>query len=301
MGRLLVPAVVLTACMLPAASFGQPPSPSPLDPEWRLVAEADLIVRARLEAPKVQLERAIQTGKGDHELLTLHVAEVVKGPPGIRTVQCAYWTGPQSYMPSPTDVLALDGREVLAFVHRGFLLQAKGAIRRVEPGKAEQLRKEALNQRAIAKDFARLPAARPDEFEGTVRRLINKMLAEGTQQQAVYELQRLDRRAAPSVIRQMDDRRTLPDKHTQFINTHPHGFEGILHYSPKVVVDALATVLGDLTDESFGQIYNGGTEDERRQVVDAWRVYLHYHMGSKAKARPSSPALPKQSPSDKHP
>src|SRR4051812_18671557 len=99
MGRLLVPAVVLTACMLPAASFGQPTNPSPLDPEWRLVAEADWIVRARLEVPKGELDDAIRTGKGDHNRIKLHVIEVIKGNIGIGPVECVYWSGGEDFTP----------------------------------------------------------------------------------------------------------------------------------------------------------------------------------------------------------
>jgi hypothetical protein len=94
----------------------------------------------------------------------------------------------------------------------------------------------------------------------------------------------------------MDDRRPLPLKHTMFINNHPKAFERISHYGPKVVVDALAGVLPDMTDRSFGSIYGkGGSEDERRTVVNAWRVYLHYSTNqSKAGAKPSEPPSSKK-------
>lgn len=197
-------------------------------------------------------------------------------------------------MPSPTDVLALNGGEVLVFVQRGFLLQDKASIRRFEPEKAKRLKKEVLNQRAIAKNFAALPASQPDEFDGAVRGLIDKMLAEQTQQQSVDELQELDKRAARSVIRQMDDRRRLPRRQASFIVTAPNAFEGIAHYSPEMVVDVLKTIAGGLTGESLGHpIYNGGTEEERKQTVDAWRVYLHYHSAGKTETRLPSKSLPK--------
>jgi hypothetical protein len=308
MGKLRGAAVILVAWMLPAVSFGQPLSPSPLDPEWRLVAEADYIVRARLEVPKGELDNAIRTGKGDHNRIKLHVIEVIKGSIGVGPIECVYWSGGEDYTPSPRAVLSLDGSEVLAFTHEwgkdeGYIAHDKRAIRPYEPGKAEQVRREVLNQRLIADSFAKLPAAKPDEFEGAVKGLIAKMLAEKTQQEAVYALQRLDPRAAPSIIRLMDDRRPLVLKHTQFLNTAPGAFEGIVHYGPVVAVDALSAVLPELTREGFGQIYNGGSEKDRRQVVDAWRTYLHYRLASRT--APESRALPpvptKQSPANENP
>ena len=80
-----------------------------------------------------------------------------------------------------------------------------------------------------------------------------------------------------------------------FINNHPKAFEGISHYGPKVVVDALATVLSGMTERSFGSIESGGSQDERRTVVNAWRVYLHYSTNQpKAGAKPSEPASSKR-------
>lgn len=284
------------------------PQPFPLDPEWRLVAEADWIVRARLEVPKGELDAAIRTGKGDHQRLKLHIIEVITGGIGLRSVECVYWSGGEDYTPSPKAVLSLDGREVLAFAHDwkgndGYILQDKAAIRPFEPAKAERLRSEALNQRLVVKNFARLPAARPDGFEGAVKGLIGKMLARETQLEATYALQRLDPRAAPSIIRLMDDRRPLAVKHMEILNTAPGAFEGITHYGPELVVDALSGVLPGLTREGFGFIQNGGSEKDRRKVVDAWRTYLHYHMESVAapKGRSPQPAATKQSPTKKNP
>ena len=152
----------------------------------------------------------------------------------------------------------------------------KESIRPFEPDKAERLRREVSNQRLITENFAGLPAAMPDNLHGTVKALIDEMTDGATQQDAVWRLQRLGQRAAPSIIRLMDDRRPLPLKGTMFINNNPKAFEGISHYGPKVVVDALSIVLNGMTEQSFDAIYSGGSEDQRRSVVNAWRVYLHY-------------------------
>jgi hypothetical protein len=308
MRRALVPAFALVIWIMPTASSGQAPSPTPFDPDWHLVADSAWIVRARLEVPRDKLEQAIQNGQGDHVLLKFDPAEIIKRPPGDPDVEiggCTYWTGPQEYMASPKEILAFDDREILIFVDEvfvyqnkdrraHFLSQDKRAILPYDAKKAESLKQEVRNQRLIAENFAKLPAAKPDEFEGPVKELISKMLVKETQQEAVYALQKLDPRAAPSIIRLMDDDRTLPRKRTLFINP-PGFFETYRHYSPGVVVDVLATVLPGLVRQSpFGQIYNGSTDQERKQVVDAWRVYLHYRISEEAnpqpKAKPPAPA-----------
>ena len=280
----------LVAAALSGTCQAQFPAGSPIDPEWRLVADSNLILRARMDVPVEKVDETIKTGKESFVTLRFDVLDPLKGTGGLKSVQAIYRSGAGSYTPAPKSVLALNGKEVLVFIADRYIVQVKDAIRPFEPDRAELLRKEVTNQRLITENFARLPAAMPDNLHGTVKALIDEMTNEATQQDAVWRLQRLGPRAAPSIIRLMDDRRPLPLKRTMFINNHPKAFEGITHYGPKVVVDALATVLPGMTERSFGSINSGGSEDERRTVVNAWRVYLHYSTNqSKAGAKPSEP------------
>jgi hypothetical protein len=286
----LVLAFALVIWILSATSYSQVPSSSPFDQDWILVADSDWILRGRLKVPKKELDEAIRTGKGEYIQLKTDVINIIKVPVDfpIEHMEFSYWSGKADYMPSPRDVRSLDGREVLMFSHEGFVAQDKRAIRPYETKKAENLKQEVYNQHLIVESFAKLPAARPDKFEGPVKDLINKMLVKETQQEAVYALQRLGPRAAPSIIRLMDDRRPLPLDHTSFLNTSGKGFEAIMHYGPKVALEALAVVLGTLTGESFfGEIANGGTDEKRKAVVNAWRVYLHYRISEEAKPKPA--------------
>jgi hypothetical protein len=277
----------LFTAVLSGTSQAPSPAGSPVEPEWRLVANSSLIVRARMVVPVEKVEETIKTGKESFVTLRFDVLDTLKGTGGLKSVQAVYRSGAESYNPAPKRVLALNGKEVLVFISDRYIVQEKETIRAFEPDKAEQLRKEISNQRVIADNFARLPAATPDNLQGTVKALIDEMTDPATQQDAVWRLQRLGPRAAPSIIRLMDDRRPLPSKHTMFINTHPKAFEGITHYGPKVVVDALTTVLAFMTEYSFGSLESGGSEDARRTAVNAWRVYLHYSTNqSKAGAKP---------------
>ena len=280
---------VVTA-VLSGTCRAQSPAGSPVDPEWPLVANSPLILRARMVVPVEKVDETIKTGKESFVTLLFDVLNTLKGTGGLKSVTAVYRSGAESYNPAPKSVLALNGKEVLVFISDRYIVQVKESIRPFEPDKAERLRREVSNQRLITENFAGLPVAMPDNLHGTVKALIDEMTDGATQQDAVWRLQRLGPRAAPSIIRLMDDRRPLPLKGTMFINNNPKAFEAISHYGPKVVVDALSIVLNGMTEQSFDAIYSGGSEDQRRSVVNAWRVYLHYTTNRpKAGAKPSQP------------
>jgi hypothetical protein len=81
--------------------------------------------------------------------------------------------------------------------------------------------------------------------------------------------------------RRMDERRPLPIPQISLENRSPNAFEGIAHYGPKLVVDAMAVLLEAMSGESFGTIANGGSERERAATVDSWRIYLYYQQGKR--------------------
>ena len=72
----------------------------------------------------------------------------------------------------------------------------------------------------------------------------------------------------------MDDRRPLPDPRISLRNKSPDAFEGIRHYGPKQVVDALAAILNQVTGQHFGFIENGATDEERTRTIQGWRKFL---------------------------
>jgi hypothetical protein len=49
----------------------------------------------------------------------------------------------------------------------------------------------------------------------------------------------------------MDDRRSLPDPRISLKNKSPQAFEGLRHYGPQEVVDALAAILNQITGQKF--------------------------------------------------
>jgi hypothetical protein len=105
--------------------------------------------------------------------------------------------------------------------------------------------------------------------------LIEKMLDQKTEQQAFTDLESLGCPAVPAVIQRMDDRRKLPDPRISLRNKSPDAFEGLRHYGPERIVDALAAILNQITGKDFGFIYNSATDAERDKTVRGWRDFLH--------------------------
>lgn len=115
-----------------------------------------------------------------------------------------------------------------------------------------------------------------------VAELIARMLDKSTEQQAFHDLEALGCAGVPAMIGQMDDRRTLPDPNITLNNNSPEAFEGTRSYEPKVVVDALAAILSQITGQDFGFIYNGASEPQRKKAIQGWRGYLRNRPTSKS-------------------
>jgi hypothetical protein len=112
-------------------------------------------------------------------------------------------------------------------------------------------------------------------IEKRVAALIERTLHHKTEQQAFADLESLGCPAVPAIIERMDDRRKLPDPRISLRNKSPDAFEGLRHYGPEKVVDALAAILNQITGQHFGFIYNGATDAERVKTIRGWRDFLH--------------------------
>jgi len=94
-------------------------------------------------------------------------------------------------------------------------------------------------------------------------------------QYAIFrQLEGLGKAAVPAIVAQMDDRRPLAVHQIELKSNYPGAFEGIRHYAPEAVVDALANILNQVEGPVFDNILNGGTEKARRSTINAWRVYV---------------------------
>ncbi|MFA4951646.1 hypothetical protein [Brevundimonas sp.] len=149
----------------------------------------------------------------------------------------------------------------------------------------------ALMHCAPLPSFAQSDAA---PLRSDVRRIVNQIAslprgrASAERQQGLFdELIAIGSEGVPTLIALMDDRRQLPWSAISLKNRSPDAFEGIRHYGPELMVDALAAVLNQITGEHFGFIYNGASNADRAASVAAWREYLKSRLSSDLQAVPS--------------
>ena len=126
-----------------------------------------------------------------------------------------------------------------------------------------------------AQDVSDTPAAKPllPTVDEQVAVLIEKMMDKETEHRAFYDLEVLGCSAVPAIINRMDDRRKLPDPHIALRNP-PGFFELYRQYAPEEIVDALDTILNQITGHYFGSNHNGATEAERTKTIRRWRKFL---------------------------
>jgi len=117
------------------------------------------------------------------------------------------------------------------------------------------------------------PVTSPD-LDAKVAALIEEALKEGTEAQAFQKLEALGCPAVPAIVKHLDDRRKLPVAYIRLQNHSAGAFEAFRQYGPEVLTDALAAILNQITGQHFGFIYNGGTEEERAEVVKGWREFV---------------------------
>jgi hypothetical protein len=101
---------------------------------------------------------------------------------------------------------------------------------------------------------------------------------EKSEHRAFADLEALGCSAVPAIIKHIDDRRELPDKNISLRNKSPDAFESMRYYGVERVVDALNTILNQMTGETFGWVdahKDEPTKDsERAKVVRGWRDWL---------------------------
>lgn len=153
-----------------------------------------------------------------------------------------------------------------------------GAVLEGDDAGIAAVRTEIALQARLLASWKRDPS---DPFYRQVEALIGRIMTLKDTGSPVYEaqaeafadLEALGEPALPAIVAWMDDRRPLPYPAISFVNKAVDRFEGMRHYGPKLMVDAMAGVLNQLTGESFGNIYSGASDAERDLAVKGWRMY----------------------------
>lgn len=251
---------------------------------WRLVAQSDVIAIGVVEAPSEPLPAK------EYVELRLSDAQPLKG--AIRPSATIRWySEPQDYAPSAEQIRAASGRPSLVFSLRSegqfyFAGHTPSALRTADARSVADVRAEVARQDEVVANWRPDPSI-PHHSE--VQAIIEQVAAlapvtqreeqrrRSAEQQSLFDaLIALGPAAVPAIIEQMDDARPLASPQLSLINHVPDAFEGMRHYGPKLMVEALAAILNQLTGESFGFIYNGGAALEREASVRGWRVYLDH-------------------------
>lgn len=252
---------------------------------WRLVTRAEVIVVAtpvfpdQPPPPRTYVE------------IPLREATVLKGEDST-DLTIRWYSEARSYAPQPAQLAAASGAPAIVFgVHAdGQLYFAGSTPEALAPATPETI---AAVGEEIAEQRRLLAAWRPDRsvpHYAEVREIIDAIAvvkaptraerraasdAGADRQQALFDqLIALGPDAVPAIITLMDDDRRLPRPAISLVNEAPDAFEGLRHYGPDVLTEALAAVLNQITGEDFGFIYNGASAAERRRAVDGWRIYL---------------------------
>jgi hypothetical protein len=137
-----------------------------------------------------------------------------------------------------------------------------------------KINKEIAKQNEIIANKAHEKICPTVQHSSEVKSLIEDMLIASKATAAYAKLEKTGIQAVPATICLMDDRRELTVKGISLENKSPQAWEAMRHYSPKLVVDVLEAILNQITGKSFGTIHNGGTEEERANTVNGWRIYL---------------------------
>jgi hypothetical protein len=253
------------------------PHACPASPELaRLVAASSSIVQGRLSVSPEALANAI--AHPDYITVPLEEATSLKGP---RPSAVQIYPKDEPYLPSPDALRAAINTPALLFLTQagspakfyfaGYSPKALAPAAEAEPGVRTEIARQASVLRAT-------PA--PAHHDAEVRRLVSELGglrgrpgADARQRAIFARLEALGPAGVPAIAAHMEDHRLLAEPTISLTNHAINAFEGVRHYGPEQVVDALDAILNQITGQSFGDISNGGTEAQRRETVKGWRIY----------------------------
>lgn len=288
MGRRAFARAVFAAGLVVAlvASLNRTIAAEEISRSWKLCADSATIIVGTLHVPVDEL-RAAPKG-GTYLNATVSVTETLKGA-SFETVVVRVFSEDRPYAPTSSQLLGLNDQMVMAFLTTGsndnggpanyFAGDTADALRIVSPTEETGIRAEIARQARVLRNWRPHPEW-PHEAE--VKRLIEKTRRHDTATRAFKDLEKLGPAAAPAMVDLMDDRRPLGVTEISLENKYPGAFERNRIYGPKLVVDALAAILNQITGLSFGFIENGGSEAQRQLMVDRWRIYVDVQKNHRA-------------------
>jgi hypothetical protein len=106
-----------------------------------------------------------------------------------------------------------------------------------------------------------------------VSALVNNLIEKDKELESLRALENLGNEGVPYLIGHLSDVRPIPLHEISLVNNSPDAFEGLRHYAPKTVHDALASILNQITGQHFEFVYNGASEATRKANLEQWRAW----------------------------
>ena len=252
-------------------------------PFWQLVAKSVLIVEGTMDVPVTAIQKAKQSGDHDYVKVPVVITTTLKGKSESQDFNFRYYTDTEQYGGvSRSKIISLKGQRVTLFLQKVreyyyLAAYAPETIQSASAALADRVRKKDEAQGKLIEESERYAAGNVLPKESELQSLIELMIDKRTDPstaQAVYEaVIALGKEAVPTIIKYLDDRRTLNIPKISLAPWWPDAHEGLVHYGPETVTDVLSVALMALTNQDLTAIYNGGTELERSQAVRIWKIY----------------------------
>jgi len=243
-----------------------------------LVAKSDLIVVATPDVPVRLVQSAMRKESPEYIDVPLSGASILKGGDIGSSLTLKVYPKKTTYAPSPKALVQQTRKPTLLFLTRVdqgpvgiYLTHSLDAVQDASATRVEAVRVELRRQEALSGP----PTAEVSLPHYNYVRDLLSVLPQATperQEEIFRKLEAFGVEGVPAIVAQMDDRRPLVVRRIALANHDPDAFEGLRHYGPELVVDALDAILNQITGFG-GFVVNGGSERERQAAVAAWRVY----------------------------
>jgi hypothetical protein len=273
-------------CHSSKADRPEQPGQKPICKDWKLIAGADLIVKAKLHLCRKEIELLKKKNQYDYAMVPFDIIAVAKGPANCKTASIRYYLGSNSNCPTPSLIVSLNNKEAILFL-KGvesrstntlyFAGHTPAALTEYEEATYDEVQKEVEQQGTILQKYDTKPLLRGDSMYEQVKQLVDKLTEEKTETPAWEKLVSLPQTSVPALIRAMKDDRKLAFSNVAIPTAHS-GFESIAHYGPTTVMEAISILLVYKTDAGFDYADNVTSDQQRDSNINKWKIWGWYSL-----------------------
>jgi hypothetical protein len=239
-----------------------PPIPK-FDEISSLAAKSDLIVTGTLQVPIQEIQQSVSSGMHKYVKIDVTCDRALKGL-APETARVTWFTESRPGAPSPSRIIELDGKRAVLFLtdlrvkdatrpreEIRFAGDTPRALSDADPRLLKKVR-QVLSMRGdmLAQFDALFPPAK-EPLYAKVKELVDATTRADTQMSAFRDLEALGPKGVPAIVMFLDDPRKLGVPEITLKNPPGH-WEGLRHYAPRTVGDALHFILNQITGEDFG-------------------------------------------------